>query len=174
MESPKAVITADQLEFRSLSAELDVSGFDCGDNDLNSFIKDDALQYQEQKIAQTTCLFFRDRLVAYFSVCSDAIRLSDEEKQAFPENKQIPSYPAIKLARMACVKDHQNCSLGKITLEIVIGMALSINKTGIACRYLTVDAYREREAWYAKRGFIKNESRPSKGPMISMRKDIYS
>ena len=170
----KAIITADQLEFCSISADMDFSSFDCADEDLNSFLRDDALQYQDHKIAQTTCLFFKGRLVAYFSVCNDAIRLSEEEKAKFPANKQIPSYPAIKLARMACVKEHQLCGLGKIIIEIVIGMAVAINKNGVACRYVTVDAYKAKESWYEKRGFKRNQARPNNGPTISMRKDIFS
>ena len=174
MTSEKTIITADQLEFRSISADTDCSGFDCDDEDLNSFLRDDAFQYQEQKIAQTTCLFFKGRLVAYFAVCNDSIRLSEDEKAKFPENKQIPSYPAVKLARMACVKEHQRCGLGKIIIEIVIGMAVAINKNGVACRYVTVDAYRAKESWYEKRGFIRNQARSTNGPTVSMRKDIFS
>ncbi len=174
MTTERTIITTDQLEFRSISADMSFAGFDCEDDDLNAFLRDDALQYQDQKIAQTTCLFFKGRLVAYFAVCNDAIRLSEDEKAKFPENKQIPSYPAIKLARMACAKEHQRCRLGKIIIEIVIGMAVAINKNGVACRYVTVDAYRAKEPWYEKRGFIRNQARASGGPTVSMRKDIFS
>ena len=61
------------LEFAPLSTQIDLSDFECDDTDLNGFIKDDALRYQSQHIAHTTCVFYNKVLVAYFSVASDSL-----------------------------------------------------------------------------------------------------
>ncbi len=91
-----------------LTPHHNLSDFDCGDNDLNEFLKDNALHFTEQRIANTFVLEDGDNIAAYFCLLND--KISQEEssnnkwknlKKEFPEGKQFSSYPAIKIGRFA-------------------------------------------------------------------------
>ncbi len=41
------------MDLVRLSHDLNLSGFDCGDKDLNEFLTDDALLFTEKRIANT-------------------------------------------------------------------------------------------------------------------------
>ena len=175
MSSAKERIFLDKLQFKTISSDVGIDAFDCGDQELNEFLTEKALEYQKQKLANTICVFYEGKFVAYFSTCADSIRLSDDEMIAlFKENKQIKNYPAIKLARMACLEKLRGHGIGGTIVDYVTGMAVTMNDQGVACRYITVDAYKKIESWYSKRGFIRNLKHQSSGDTVSMRRDIFA
>ena len=164
------------LEPRILSEKINTKSFDCGDADLNEFLQDDALNYQKQNLAQTTCIFFDGYLIGYYSLACDSLSLEKNEiKKAVSHKKTfIKSYPAIKIARMAFAKEHHSKGLGSLVVEIVKGMAISLkDEKGLACKYITVDAYPVRLGFYEKCGFVKNQAQPRQAA-ISMRHHIYN
>jgi len=164
-----------KLEPRSLTLEAKLEDFDCGDSDLNEFLLRDALTYQEQYLAKTTLLYLEDKLVGYYTLACDAIRLDVSEKNFFHRRKQIKSYPAIKIARIAFVKECQNKGCGSLVLEVVKGFVHKINKEGAGCRFITVDAYSERKDFYLKRGFKVNVHKDYKeSAHPSLRLDVWS
>ena len=125
------VIDPVNLEPRPLTLESNLEGFDCGDADLNGFLVQDALTYQDQYLAQTTLLYLKDRLVGYYTLACDSIRLDLSEKTLFQERKQIYSYPAIKIARIAFIKECQKQGCGSLILDVVKGFINKINKPGL-------------------------------------------
>lgn len=157
-----------------LSSDMDLSLFDCGDNDLNDFIKNDAVKYQIQKLAQTMCIFFEDKLVAYYTLACDELTLKKPEKRRLiPFQKRfIKGYPAIKIARMAITKEHQRCGLGSYLIKIIMGLALKLhNNDGVGCKFITVDAYPARVEFYKKSKFVENIVEQERKPLdtVSMR-----
>ena len=169
-------ITSSQLhiEFSELSNKTDFTGFDCGDQDLNDFVKDGtALKYQSQHLAFTTCLHIHGELVGYYSIAADALPLQGKAKDDVKEGVAIRNFPALKLARMAIKLKHQRNELGRLVVSLVKGYALDLNKKGMAIRFITVDAYPHREKFYKNCGFIVNESQSRNRTTISMRCDIY-
>ncbi len=164
-----------KLEPRPLTLESKIDNFDCGDTDLNDFLLHDALAYQEQYLAQTTILYFEDKLVGYYTLACDAIRLDIREKSLFHREKQIYSYPAIKIGRMAFIKECQRQGCGTLILSIVIGLAHRLNKQGMGCRFITVDAYPKRIDFYLKRGFKHNIHKDyQEKTHPSLRLDVWS
>jgi len=59
----------------------DVSGFACGDDDLEEFLKEDAANYQDQHISFTRVVYFKDELVGYITLLTDCIVLKSGEKR---------------------------------------------------------------------------------------------
>ena len=165
-------IEAHRIKSHPLSTTIDVSSFDCDDQDLNGFLKDDALNYQNQGLAQTTCVFYDDKLIGYYAIAADALRLSIEEKKFFHRKKRIKSYPAVKLARMAFLKEYCRKGLGTMMLHIIKGFAYEQNKKGLAIKFITVDAYKNALSFYEKNGFIKNNEQ-EKEDTISMRHHLF-
>ncbi len=66
----KATVDAQRLEIRRVRAsdraELDV--FECGDDDLNGFLRDDALRLQERNTVVTYLALYDGELVGYVSL----------------------------------------------------------------------------------------------------------
>ncbi|NYZ75538.1 GNAT family N-acetyltransferase [Candidatus Micrarchaeota archaeon] len=155
----------------ALNKGLDLSSFDCGDSDLNEFLKKDAFGHEEKNIVKTYVCLNQNNAVGFFSVCNDAIKLSKQERQSeFGEPKAYSDYPAIKIARLAVSKNCQRKGVGKFMVQVVVGKAIELSKS-VGCRFVTVDAYPQQAEFYEKMGFIRNiEDRA--GDNVSMRLDL--
>lgn len=49
-----------------LTPDTELVGFDCGDDDLNSFLVEDAKSFLDKRIATSYLLVDGDNIVAYF------------------------------------------------------------------------------------------------------------
>ncbi|MBI5159618.1 GNAT family N-acetyltransferase [Candidatus Micrarchaeota archaeon] len=161
-----------ELDIVKLSSGFDLSLFDCGDGDLNSFLKDDALVYQGGSLSVTYLCLYKNQIAGYFSLSSDAIRLELEEKEVMLEPKRrLGEYPAVKIGRLAVHKNFRNRGIGTFLIKAAIGkIAGSIIKE-IGCRFVTVDAYEQAIEFYEKLGFIQNLGKKRKDG-LSMRYDL--
>ena len=131
------------------SEEANLAGFDCGDEDLNDFILNDAKKYAAELLA-TTFLFIdsknTNKVVAFFSVANDKINYQDGQKpfwnklaRRIPNHKRRKSYPAVLLARLGVSSDYQGHNIGSQIIIFLKGWFTIRNKTG--CRFLLVDSY---------------------------------
>lgn len=85
--------------------------FDCGDEELNGFLQEAALDEQEQKLNRTILLYYKGELAAYCSLCADSIRLSESEAQDSSLPRKV--VPAIKIARLARDARFKNMGFGR-------------------------------------------------------------
>ena len=91
-----------------LSYDTELSVFDCGDDDLNNFLVEDAKGFLDKRIATSYILEDDGNIVAFFCLLNDKISRQDVTnnqwksiKGGFPSRKQFGSYPAIKIGRFA-------------------------------------------------------------------------
>ena len=100
-------IEAHHLQPKPISEDLNLNDFDCGDADLNDFLKNDALKYETANIAKTICLFYEEKLIGFFSLAADSFKLSWKEKRGIfqPTKQRLHFYPAVKIARMGFIKE---------------------------------------------------------------------
>ncbi len=141
--------------------------------EMNRFLQEEALDEQTNGL-NNTFLFFQDQaLIAFVSLCADAIRLSTEEQAVTGVSYQ--TVPAIKVARLAVDFRFQRLGLGRKLLKFSIATALKISSNFCGVKFLTVDCYPHRLSYYEQFGFVSNEihnqDRASHHP-ISMRLDI--
>ena len=61
------------MQLVPLTPDYQLVAFDCGDNDLNRFLLDDAKHAQELRIANTFILEDNGRIAAYFCLLNDRI-----------------------------------------------------------------------------------------------------
>ena len=164
------------LRFERLTPEHDVGRFDCSDEDLNDFLKSDALAYQGQHLAGTYLVFNgASRPVAYFSTSADAIRLEIDEPPKGCREKLIRTYPALKLARLGVCKHHHGQGIGSEIVKVCVGIAIAIhNENHVGCRFVTVDAYPDRVDWYLKRGFERNKAYLNRKNTSSLRLEVLA
>ena len=112
-----------------LSSDYDLTTFDCGDEQLNNFLFEDAKPSLEFRIANTFILEDNGRIVAYFCLLND--KVSKEEiigsrwkkiKANFPKDKQFRSYPTIKIGRFAVSKDYRGKGIGSDLMGMIKGL----------------------------------------------------
>lgn len=118
-----------KYSIRKLQNGEDTHLFDCGDEDLNDFILNEAKLYRKELLAVSYVLEqVESHLVhAYFSMANDRISLAVDKT----------------------LKGH---SIGTYLLNFIKSFFVVNNKTG--CRFLTVDAYAPAIPFYEKNGFV--------------------
>lgn len=140
-----------------------VYAFDCGDEDLNGFVLEDAPLYLKEKLAVTYMLLenvANNKVVAFFSLTNDRISVTDFESRTkynrfsrrFNNNKRLKSYPAVKIGRLGVDMTMKGLGVGSILLDFIKNYFVINNKTG--CRFITVDAYAAAVPFYIKNGFV--------------------
>lgn len=168
----------ENIFFKTLTSQDQIpQDFDCGDQDLNDFLLEDALKHNVDSIASTTLVTYDDKVMGYFALCADAIRLDEQEiEEILTEYRMLPykDYPAIKIARLAVHCDYQGKGIGTYLLDVIVGKALSVKEEHkIAIKFLSVDAKNNPRSlkFYSDNGFLVNEAERRKKPdlPVSMR-----
>lgn len=145
---------------RRLSSDDDLDPFTCGDDDLDEFIRNDAFDYLNERLAISYVVGIRNEIVAYFSIANDRLSYDDFEnstsfnrfrKRHFVNSKRIKGYPAVKLCRLAVKSSHKGKKIGTFIINFIKGLFYNENKS--ACRFLTVDANESALRFYSSNGF---------------------
>jgi len=145
-----------------LSEEQVISGFDCGNADLNDFFNHDAIEYKRQMLSQTC--FFRDKnsgtVVCAFSFSASSIKTSDlpgsrrkKVKEHVPREKSLKSYPGILIGRLGVATEFNGQGVGSQLIDFIKDFCL-FNYPDFV-RFLLVDAYNEPDVirFYQKNKF---------------------
>jgi len=134
--------------------------FDCGDEDLNEFIVNDAKNYLAKLLAVTYLLEDGDKTVAFYCLSNDKIAIEDMDSKSqwnklmagsMPRQKQYKSYPAVKIGRLAINSAMQGKGIGAGLIDYIKENFVDNNKTG--CMFITVDAYKDSVKFYIANGF---------------------
>lgn len=144
-----------KLRLEKLSKEniLLTEKFDCGVQDLNEFLKEDALKHQEEKISVTYLCFYEDKLVGYFTWLTDAIEIKGDDKEVFKlMGMEYRAYPGIKIGRLAVDKNYGRAGIGSYLVKTVISNVLLFSEY-VGCRFVTVDAYLDAKSFYERIDF---------------------
>lgn len=163
--------------YEKLSSKHDLSNFSCGVKDLDEFLKEDALNQQEQNLSVTYLAIYENKILGYVSILADTI----ECKTISKIKGKYPSYPAVKIGRLAIDKKYKGQGLGNEILDSICIIIKKIsNKLGIS--FITVDSYCNARKFYLKNEFkygivhnpqkLKRTSLRNKTTSIHMYKDI--
>ena len=125
------------LSFFQLKENYPIKPFDCEDDDLNDFLFNKALLYQKELLATTFIVEDKERTLGYYSVLNDSLQLKEED---FPSKSKYKN------------KTYKGKGLGMIFIRNVIRDCVELNRK-IACRLITVDAYKGALTFYQKLGF---------------------
>lgn len=125
--------------------------------EMEDFLKEEALDEQELGTNTTHLLIDGEKIVAYLSLCADAIPLEVEERAE--EGMTYSTSPALKLARLAVATDYQGQGIGKKMIRYAAYIADQLKEQcGIA--FLTLDCYEHRVPFYEHIGFKRNQIQP--------------
>lgn len=156
-----------ELNFSLLSDDSLLSSFDCGLPDITSFLLDDAIGYQREKMANTY-LFHNDKgkVLAFFSISNDCLNDLGESRGftntvwnrlhrflKLANEKRIRQYPAIKIGRLGVHKELHGSGIAYQLMDFIKGWALIDHKP--ACRLLILDAinHDKQLKYYDQNGF---------------------
>lgn len=142
-----------------LCSRHDLSGFDCGAEELNRFIKRYALTNQKANSVQTYVACRDGTVVGYYSLTVGGIGHSEATDRV---RKSMPRYPipVLILARLAVDKDLHRQGLGKGLLkDVLIRTAQAADIVGI--RALLVHAKDDQaRTFYAHYDFEPSPTDP--------------
>ena len=132
--------------------------FDCGNELLNNYLKNQAGQDIKRKLS--ACFVYADKetnvIQGYYTLSSNSIPISslpDKTRLKLPQAYQ--SIPTTLLGRLAIDKNHQGKGMGKILLIDALKRSYEISKE-IGSFAVVVDPIDESaEKFYKKYDFIK-------------------
>ena len=146
-------ISRDDVTIFPLSAKHNRASFNCTNHDLNDFLKNDAIENQEQMVSRTYVCFYEKQLVGFYTLTTDIIEVKHIEATHRWDGYKHKKYPAIKLARLSVDSRFERKGIGRLLLFAAVGIALNVSEY-VGCRYITVEAKQEAIEFYEKHGFI--------------------
>lgn len=134
---------------------LPKAGFDCGREEQTRFLSERAWSDQKAQVSVTYGYYVGGILVAYATVCMDAIRLGKKERESDVRYSEVG---AVKLAQLGVAVPFQGEGIGKLVVASVIRLARMVSGH-VGCRYVTLDAQPDLVGWYESQGFDRNHFR---------------
>jgi predicted N-acetyltransferase YhbS len=140
---------------------VDWSAFDCGDEDLNGFIRDDAAALATRDVSRLFVAYEDGEPCGYVALLADTLVLkTDKEKEALDLHSSLrnppKSVPALKVGRLAVDVGTKKrvAGVGSTLMWLAVQQAIAI-RSRMGCRLLTVDAYPASVPFYETLEFIK-------------------
>lgn len=170
-----------QYQIRRLGTNESVAAFNCGDDDLNDFIINEALPYRKAMLAVTYVFENKQtkQVAAFFSLAHDKVSISDFEsntefnrfrRRRFANEKRLRSYPAIKLCRLGVDESVRGHQVGSNIIKYIKTLYALNDRAG--CRFLTVDAYIAAVPFYEHNGFLPLGDSATEQPTKAMFFDL--
>jgi ribosomal protein S18 acetylase RimI-like enzyme len=168
-------------------ADRKVATFTCGNDGLDSFLKEHSRDLHSDHLGHTHLIFHDDfpGLVGFVTLSCDSIPLKTSEVGELGLKYQLGlnAYPAIKIGRLAVHQELQSSGIGQRILDLIIGDIVSANAIA-AARILITDAVNDERVirFYRKYGFeesywavdqARNHSKGRERGTIKMIRDIY-
>jgi len=145
-----SIIPDSELRTIPLNETHNLSSFSCLSQELNDFLKNDALIDQKNMISRTRLCFLNDELVGFFTLIADTI----EAKAVIDglEHYEYRKYPGVKIARLAIDSRFERKGIGTYLLAAALGKTQFVCEN-IGCRYLLVDSKKDSIGFYQRNGF---------------------
>ena len=138
--------------------------FSCGDEDLDDFFQNDAVNYDNQLLGKTYCYRLKEDervIICIFTLSNSSVdvrHLPNSRRKKLtsniPHEKSLSSYPATLIGRLGVNKDFRGKGVGTKLMEFLKAWLLE-KENRTACRFLTVDAYNNEKTlkYYENNGF---------------------
>jgi ribosomal protein S18 acetylase RimI-like enzyme len=147
------------LHLALLTAEHDVASFDCGNEELTSWLIRHALASQRADLARTYLALDDEQVSGYVSLTTGSVR-HDEAPKRYARGMPAYPIPTVLIARLAVDRHHQGRQLGSRLLAEALRLAVTASDAA-AARLVVVDAIDEHAvAFYRRRGFIDVPENP--------------
>ncbi len=141
-----------------ISSEHILENFDCGEENLNDWLKKRALKNDVGDASRTYVVCCDKVVVAYYSLhlgCIQHIEAVRKIRRNMPD-----PIPAIVLGRLAVDINHQGCGLAKALMKDMFLRAIQVSDLA-GTKAVLVKALNERvTAFYQTFGFVQSKTDP--------------
>jgi ribosomal protein S18 acetylase RimI-like enzyme len=151
------------LQVSELSGRHDRESFDCGNAELNNYLRQIAGQHVRKSLARVYVACEESgpgRIVAYYSLSACELRSKELPE---PFRKRFPSrIPAVRLGRLAVARANQRQGVGELMLFDAMRNVGQVDAV-VGAVALVVDAKDEAaKRFYVKYGFLELPEQPLK------------
>jgi len=131
------------ITLKKLDSSDSVIDFSCGNEEIDSFLKDTALSNQKSKFSKTYIFKTEpeNKVIAYFSILASQLNTGDA--RVFGLDK----IPVVLLGRLGVDRNYQENNIGKNLIKIALEKALEASNI-IACRLLLIETSKEMKKYY--------------------------
>ncbi|MDP1419248.1 GNAT family N-acetyltransferase [Peribacillus simplex] len=142
------------LSVTSFKPESIVSGFSCGNDNIDYILKNYAAILLSEGKANTNLFFLNGQLVGFCTLLAD--RISKSNTRVFLQGEFPTYYPAVQLYSIGVQKEYQEFGIGSQILEWVIANTYHAKKQ-IGISFIVLEAYKDEKLlnFYGKNGFSK-------------------
>lgn len=152
--SPEALSPAHKL-----GADDETDSFDCGQDDLNRFLKRFAFANQAANAAQTYVTCRARRVVGYYSLAVGSVQREDSPSRALKGMARHP-VPVMILARLGVDRSNQGSGVGKALLkDALLRTAQAADIAGIRALVVHAKDHNVRR-WYEQFDFDPSPTDP--------------
>ena len=134
------------LVFKELDKDGIIKSFDCGDQDINHFLKSLAFLNQERKLSKTYTFYVKasNKVIAFVTL--SASQLNTGDARIFG----IDKVPIVLLGRLGVDNSYKSKKLGIALIKIALEKSLEASKI-IACRLLLVETNLDMKSYYLRK-----------------------
>jgi GNAT superfamily N-acetyltransferase len=144
----------------SLSPNHELAGFDCGEELMNIWLKDKALEADRRNTARTFVLVEDNTVLAYYALTAGSVRSSGIPAE-LGDMPQHP-IPVFLLARLVVEKSLQGQGIGKALVKDAVMRSIVANRH-VAGVCLMIEALNDRvRRFYLDLGFLPSPRRENR------------
>jgi len=144
----------DDLEFVVLTADHlhHLPSFKCNNAELKGYLIENAYLNQLDRTSVTRLVFYKGRLVGYFTLVTDVIKKKELVDGDGSPDFRYTEYPALKIARLATHQEFERQGIGRYMLLRIYTIWIRFSSY-IGCRIITVDAKPDAVGFYKRFDF---------------------
>jgi GNAT superfamily N-acetyltransferase len=147
------------LHFELLSETAAIDEFDCGEQELNSFLANLALLFQKRHFGASIVCFEDATMVGYYTICPASIQRHALSEKTFTGPRPNP-IPGFRLCRLAIDKRFQGNGYGKLLFIHALKKCLD-QAAQIGGSVVIIDAKHEKaKQFYERFGFVSLPNAP--------------
>lgn len=152
-----------QLDFELLNENSCIQTFDCGEIQLNSYLRDLALLFQNRHFGVTVTFFEKNdqdkKIIGFYTLCPACIQLDLLPKKILTGPKPNP-IPAFRICRLAVDKCFQGKGIGQIIFIHALKKCVD-QANQIGGSVIVLDAKHDKvKTFYERFGFISIPNNP--------------
>ena len=135
-----------------ISKSMDFASFDCGNDDFNDYLKNEALEDHENRISVTYVGTVSGRPAAFVTLVAAAYR-TEFLKTVVRGVHRYRQIPALKIARIATDRTCQRQGCGEALIQHSVAIGFAVQEL-IGCKLIITDALPGKVKWYERQGFV--------------------
>jgi len=142
-----------KADIKILEEKDNVGEFSCGVTEIDEFIHEEAMDFQNERLGITYLLYIESKILGFVTLSMADLR---KEKMESEDRLQIgkENYPALQISQLAVCEELQQRGfrIGTFLCDFCSAKAWKFSEK-IGCRFLVLNARQDALPFYEKYGF---------------------